>query len=45
MNQLILGYIETHKDEILNQWMKKMREEADEKVLGVVSDNVFGWNK
>jgi rsbT co-antagonist protein RsbR len=41
MNQLILNYVDAHREEILNRWTDKMKEEADDRVLRVVSDNVF----
>lgn len=41
MNSTILNYIQTNKDAILNQWLKTMKENADERVTKVVSDQVF----
>ncbi|PLR95563.1 RsbT co-antagonist protein RsbRA [Bacillus sp. T33-2] len=41
MNKLISDYIQTHTDEILAEWIKTTKETADERVLRVVSDQVF----
>ncbi|MBM4765384.1 RsbT co-antagonist protein RsbRA [Bacillus sp. B15-48] len=41
MNKTIVNYVEAHKLAILGDWMEAMREEADERVLRVVSDQVF----
>lgn len=41
MNKLFSDFIEEHKSEILDEWNETMREEADDRVLRVVSDQVF----
>ncbi|MFE8703029.1 RsbT co-antagonist protein RsbRA [Cytobacillus sp. FJAT-54145] len=41
MNKKIISYIHSHEDEILNKWIEKMKEKSDERVLRVVSDQVF----
>lgn len=41
MNSLIINYIDNHKEHILNLWVEKMKEKADERVLRVVSNQVF----
>lgn len=41
MNSLILNYVNENYEEILNEWIEKTKEGADERVLRVVSDNVF----
>ncbi|MDW4529002.1 RsbT co-antagonist protein RsbRA [Rossellomorea marisflavi] len=37
----VTEYIETNKAELTNVWMNKMKEEADDKFLQVISDQVF----
>ncbi len=37
MYKYISNYIPSHKDEILNKWIQKMKEEGDERVSKVVS--------
>ncbi|WP_449619643.1 RsbT co-antagonist protein RsbRA [Robertmurraya sp. Marseille-Q9965] len=41
MNSLIITYIDNHKEHILNLWVEKMKEKADDRVLRVVSNQVF----
>ena len=41
MNKTISNYIQAHKQEILDQWIDKTKEEADDRVVRLVSDRVF----
>jgi rsbT co-antagonist protein RsbR len=41
MESLILDYINSHKKEILNEWTEEMKSNADERMVKVVSDQVF----
>ncbi|RFU67881.1 RsbT co-antagonist protein RsbRA [Bacillus sp. V59.32b] len=41
MDQLVYGYIKKNQNDILNEWMKKMKEKADERLIKVVSDEMF----
>jgi rsbT co-antagonist protein RsbR len=41
MNQTISNYIQSHKQEILDEWINITKEEADERVVRLVSDRVF----
>lgn len=41
MNRAIEQYIQTNREEILTKWIKSMKEKSDERVLKVVSDQVF----
>ncbi|ESU31538.1 RsbT co-antagonist protein rsbRA [Bacillus sp. 17376] len=41
MNKIISNYIQAHKQEILDQWIDRTKEEADERVIRLVSDRVF----
>jgi rsbT co-antagonist protein RsbR len=41
MNQLVYGYIKKNQESILNSWMDKMKEKADERLIKVVSDEMF----
>ncbi|HLO10869.1 MAG TPA: RsbT co-antagonist protein RsbRA [Pseudoneobacillus sp.] len=41
MENLILDYIKSNKKELLQVWIEKMKEEANERVIRVVSDKVF----
>ncbi|MCM3603236.1 STAS domain-containing protein [Robertmurraya korlensis] len=41
MNKAIEQYIQTNREEILTKWIESMREKSDERVLKVVSDQVF----
>lgn len=41
MNKIISNYIQAHKQEILDQWIDRTKEEADDRVIRLVSDRVF----
>lgn len=41
MNKFVQNYIQDHKGDILQNWLDKMKENADERVINVVSDQVF----
>ena len=41
MNRVIVNYIQTQREEILKRWIERMKEKSDERVLKVVSDQVF----
>ena len=41
MNKFVQNYIQDHKGDILQTWVDKMKENADERVINVVSDQVF----
>ncbi|MCM3575552.1 STAS domain-containing protein [Mesobacillus subterraneus] len=41
MNKIISNYIQAHKQDILDQWIDKTKEEADDRVVRLVSDRVF----
>jgi rsbT co-antagonist protein RsbR len=41
MDKKISNYIQTHKHEILDEWINRTKEEADERVVRLVSDRVF----
>jgi rsbT co-antagonist protein RsbR len=41
MNKTISNYIQAHKQEILDQWIDRTKEEADDRVIRLVSDRVF----
>ncbi|KKK35982.1 RsbR protein [Mesobacillus campisalis] len=41
MNKLIYGFIEENKLDILNEWIETTKDNADDRVLRVVSDQVF----
>jgi rsbT co-antagonist protein RsbR len=41
MNKAIEQFIQTNREEILTKWIKSMKEKSDERVLKVVSDQVF----
>lgn len=41
MKYLISNYIQEHKEAILSEWIEKTKEQADEKVIRLVSDRVF----
>jgi rsbT co-antagonist protein RsbR len=41
MNRAIEQFIQTNREEILTNWIKSMKEKSDERVLKVVSDQVF----
>lgn len=41
MNRIIINYIQNQKEYILNQWVERMKEKSDDRVLRVVSNQVF----
>ncbi len=41
MENLILDYLRAQKSELANEWMDRMRTEADDRVLKLVSEQVF----
>lgn len=41
MNELISTYIQNHNHEILDEWINRTKEEADERVVRLVSDRIF----
>ncbi len=41
MNKLVQNYIQGHKDVILQQWIERVKEKADDRVLKIVSDQMF----
>jgi rsbT co-antagonist protein RsbR len=41
MNRAIEQFIQTNREEILTNWIESMKEKSDERVLKVVSDQVF----
>ncbi|MBT2644373.1 STAS domain-containing protein [Bacillus sp. ISL-41] len=41
MNKIISNYIQAHKQDILDQWIDRTKEEADDRVVRLVSDRVF----
>ncbi|WP_442597606.1 RsbT co-antagonist protein RsbRA [Neobacillus sp. D3-1R] len=41
MENIILDYIYANKNDLLQLWMEEMKEKADERVIKVVSDQVF----
>ncbi|MEW9111484.1 RsbT co-antagonist protein RsbRA [Cytobacillus gottheilii] len=41
MNSVILNYIQENKDQIFNEWIESLKENGDERVVKVVSDQVF----
>lgn len=41
MYKYISNYIPSHKDEILNKWIQRMKEVGDERVSKIVSDQVY----
>ncbi|RLQ93171.1 RsbT co-antagonist protein RsbRA [Falsibacillus albus] len=41
MYQELVDYIHKHQDEILSNWMDGMKGQTDERLVGVVSDQVF----
>lgn len=41
MNKLVQNYIQDHKDVILQQWVDRVKEKADERVAKIVSDHMF----
>lgn len=41
MNKLVQNYIQSHKDVILQQWIKRVKDKADDRVIKIVSDQMF----
>lgn len=41
MNTMILNYIQANKEAIFNEWLQATKENAEERVIRVVSDQVF----
>ncbi|WP_409303958.1 RsbT co-antagonist protein RsbRA [Peribacillus sp. SCS-155] len=41
MNQLVYSYIRENQESILDEWMQRMKETADERLIKVVSDQMF----
>lgn len=41
MNTIITNYIQSHKESILHKWVEQMKEKSDERMLRVVSNQVF----
>ena len=41
MNKLVQNYIQNHKEVILQQWMDRIKEKADDRVGKIVSDHMF----
>jgi rsbT co-antagonist protein RsbR len=41
VEKLILEYINSNKNELLQDWVEKIKEKADERMIKVVSDQVF----
>lgn len=41
MNKVIFDYIQMQQEEILSVWVSKMKDKSDERILRVVSDQVF----
>ena len=41
MERLILNFVDQHKDEVVKEWMEKMKEAADERVFKLISTQVF----
>lgn len=41
MNKLVQNYIQGHKDIILQQWIERVKEKADDRVMKIVSDQMF----
>ncbi len=41
MNKLVQNYIQDHKDVILQQWVNRVKEKADERVAKIVTDHMF----
>jgi rsbT co-antagonist protein RsbR len=41
MNQIIYNFIRQNRDFILDEWMSLMRENADERLIKVISDQMF----
>ena len=41
MNKLVQNYIQNHKAEILQQWINRIKDKADDRVSKIVSDQMF----
>ncbi|WP_100330095.1 RsbT co-antagonist protein RsbRA [Bacillus xiapuensis] len=41
MRKKIFNYVQTHKSDILNQWIESMKEEADDRAVTTMSDQMF----
>lgn len=41
MRKLIFNYVQTHKGEILNDWIEQMRQQADERTFTAMSPQMF----
>lgn len=41
MNKLVQNYIQGHKGIILQQWIERVKEKADDRVMKIVSDQMF----
>ncbi|GIN86564.1 modulator protein RsbR [Heyndrickxia sporothermodurans] len=41
MKKFLLGYIPAHKEEILDEWMKQVKKDGDERFINVVSDQIY----
>lgn len=41
MNKLVQNYIQGHKDIILQQWIERVKDKADDRVMKIVSDQMF----
>lgn len=41
MNQLIIKFMNNHKEEVIAEWTQQMREFSDERVIKLISEHVF----
>ncbi|HEY9577367.1 MAG TPA: RsbT co-antagonist protein RsbRA [Pseudobacillus sp.] len=41
MRKLIFNYVQTHKSEILNEWINQMKQDADERAVQTMSAQMF----
>lgn len=41
MEKLILNFIDQHKEEVVQEWMSKMKEESDERAFKFIAEHVF----
>ena len=41
MNKLVQNYIQSHKEVILQQWIDRVKDKADDRVMKIVSDQMF----
>ncbi|MEK4027074.1 MULTISPECIES: RsbT co-antagonist protein RsbRA [Bacillaceae] len=41
MRKLIFNYVQTHKSQILSEWISKMKQDADERAVQTMSDQMF----